>query len=88
MSTLGPDKPCIYEILVQGKLDRDWSDWFDGLSIALTCSGEQTPTTTLIGPVADQTALRGMLCKLWDLNLTLISVRRIEADGEEEEAND
>ena len=44
--------------------------------------------TTLTGPVADQSALRGILSKIWDLNLTLISVRRIEADGEEENKND
>jgi len=79
---------AIYEIQVQGVLDRGWENWFNGLAVTLTYTSEQPPTTTLIGSVADQAALRGMLCKLWDLNLTLISVRRIEADGKKEEDND
>jgi hypothetical protein len=80
---------AIYEIQVQGELDRSWESWFNGLAVTLTgnAASEQPPTTTLIGPVADQAALRGMLCKLWDLNLTLISVRRVEADGKEELKN-
>jgi hypothetical protein len=80
----------IYEIQVQGELDRNWEAWFSGLTVTLTgnAASEQPPTTTLIGPVADQAALRGMLCKLWDLNLTLISVRRVETDGKEEYEND
>lgn len=75
---------AIYEIRVRGELDRGWEAWFNGLAVTPTCSSDQPPTTTLIGPVADQAALRGMLCKLWDLNLTLISVRRIETNSEEE----
>ena len=74
----------IYEIQVQGELDQGWETWFDGLAVTLTYTSDQPPITTLLGPVADQSALRGMLCKLWDLNLTLISVRRIEANSEEE----
>jgi hypothetical protein len=76
---------AIYEIQVQGELDRGWETWFDGLAVTLTYASDRPPTTTLLGPVADQSALRGMLCKLWDLNLTLISVHRIEANSEEEE---
>jgi hypothetical protein len=79
---------AIYEIQVRGELDRGWQQWFNGLAVTLSLGGEQPPATTFIGPVADQAALRGMLCKLWDLNLTLISVRRIEAEGEEENEND
>jgi hypothetical protein len=79
---------AIYEIQVQGELDQGWETCFDGLAVTLTYTSEQPPTTTLIGPVADQAALRGMLCKLWDLNLTLISVRRIEADSKKEKEND
>ena len=82
------DQRTIYEIQVQGELDRGWEKWFNGLAITLKYASEQLPTTTLVGPVADQAALRGMLCKLWDLNLTLISVRRIEADSKEEHEND
>jgi hypothetical protein len=78
----------IYEIQVRGELDQGWENCFNDLAVTLTCASEQPSTTTLIGPVADQAALRGMLCKLWDLNLTLISVRRIEAKGKEEHEND
>lgn len=78
----------IYEIEVQGELDRDWQQWFDGLAVTTTSASGQPATTTLVGPVADQSALRGMLCKLWDLNLTLISVRRVDAGTEEESDND
>jgi hypothetical protein len=69
---------AVYEIQVQGELDQGWQRWFDGVTVALTGSGEGPPVTTLAGPIADQAALRGMLCKLWDLNLTLLSVRRVE----------
>ncbi len=79
---------AIYEIQVQGELDRGWQQWFNGLAVTLGHSSEQSPSTVLTGPVPDQAALRGMLCKLWDLNLTLISVRRIEADGKEELENE
>ena len=71
-----------YEIRVEGGLDEDWVDWFDGMAIAVEQTGDGLATTTLAGPIGDQPALRGMLSKLWDLNLTLISVRRIEADAE------
>lgn len=79
---------AIYEIQIQGALDPGWQQWLNGLAITLNYSSEQSPSTVLTGPVADQAALRGLLCKLWDLNLTLISVRRVEADGREGEAHD
>jgi hypothetical protein len=78
---------AFYEIQVQGELDPGWQQWLNGLAITLTHASGRVPVTTLNGSVADQAALRGLLCKLWDLNLTLISLRRIEADGKEEEAN-
>ena len=78
------DPGVIYEIQVRGELDRGWKQWFNGLDVRLTDTRDQSPTTALTGPVADQAALRGLLCKLWDLNLTLISVRRVEAVGKEE----
>jgi hypothetical protein len=87
MNSTDHDPGATYEIQVQGELDAGWQGWFDGLAITVTFAGTKAPTTTLTGPVADQAALRGMLCKLWDLNLTLLSVRRV-ADGEKEEEND
>lgn len=79
------DVGAVYEIRVQGELDRDWEMCLDGLTISLTHTGSRSPVTTLVGPLADQAALRGVLCRLWDMNLTLISVRRIGAEtgGEE-----
>jgi hypothetical protein len=80
MSSSGRHLRTVYEIQVQGELDRGWEECFDGLAVTLKYATEQPPTTTLVAPVADQAALRGMLCKLWDLNLTLISVRRVEGE--------
>jgi len=81
------DEQVVYQIRVQGKLDERWSEWFSGLAVAVENGIGNPPVTTLVGPI-DQAALRGILCKLWDLNLILISVRRIEADGKREEGND
>ncbi len=68
----------VYQIKVQGRLDESWSGWFDRL--AITVEGN---TTTLTGAVADQAALRGILSRLWDLNLALISVNPIELASEQ-----
>ena len=69
-----------YEIKVQGELDGAWAGTLEGMT--LTVEGQETnhPITTLTGPVADQSALRGMLNRLWDLNLTLISVHSCSGD--------
>ena len=64
------DKPCIYEIRVEGHLTDRWSDCFEGLAIRREPNGE----TTLDGPLSDQAALLGVLNKIQALNLTLISV--------------
>lgn len=69
-----PPEQSLYRIEVDGRLDDRWSEWFSGLAVA-TCAGEP-PRSTLTGRV-DQTALRGILNRLWDLNLALISVRRL-----------
>jgi hypothetical protein len=73
---MNPDRKCdqaLYLIRMEGQLDKSWSGWFSDLSITYTDG-----VSTLTGPVADQAALRGILTKLWDLNLTLLSVSRIE----------
>ena len=69
------DAPYIYEIHVEGHLADRWSDWFDGLAIRNESNGE----TTLTGCLADQAALYGVLRKIHDLNLILISVSRLPA---------
>jgi hypothetical protein len=69
-----------YEIRIRGVIDSSWDAYFNGITIQLSESGDQPPVTTLSGAVTDQSALRGMLNRLWDLNLTLLSVRRIESE--------
>jgi hypothetical protein len=70
----------IYRIIIKGHLDSEWSDWFDGLTITLVDTGE----TILSGPVVDQTALHGVLIKIRDLGLPLLSLTRIETGRENE----
>jgi hypothetical protein len=63
-----------YEIRVRGHLDDRWAEWFDGLSIALEDDGD----TLLSGPVIDQAALYGLLKKVRDSGLLLVSVNRVQ----------
>ena len=58
------------EIRIKGKVDKDWSDWFSGLNITYTPYGE----TVLAGPIRDQAELRGVLFRLTDLGLELVSL--------------
>ena len=67
-------KPSLYHIRVKGILDEKWSDWFDGFTITPQADDE----TLLAGPVADQAALHGLLAKIRDLGLPLLSVQRVE----------
>lgn len=62
-----------YQIRLQGHLDARWSNWFGGMTITLEDTGE----TLLAGPVADQAALHGLLRKVCDLGLPLLSVNSI-----------
>jgi hypothetical protein len=71
------DTPPIYEIQIAGHLSPQWSDWFEGLTITL----EENGNTLLSGPVADQAALHGLLKKVRDLGMPLISVNRVQFDG-------
>lgn len=65
-----------YRIKVQGRLTENWSDWFSGMTIKF-----ESDITILTGAVADQAALRGILSRIWDLNLTLISVNRVDTNS-------
>jgi hypothetical protein len=74
-----PDKPAPaparhYRIRVEGQLGPGWSEWFAGMTLSQTESGD----SLLSGPVVDQAALHGLLARIRDLNLTLIAVERIE----------
>ena len=68
----------LYQIKVQGKLNEQLSDWLSGLDICHNQVSAEVQFSTLTGPVADQAALRGILNKLWDLNLTLLAVARLD----------
>ena len=74
------ERERIYRIVVQGNLDPSWSDWFSGMAIAFTAGPDGAPTTTLTGAVPDQAALRGILSKLWDLNLALLWAGQVEKE--------
>ena len=67
-------QPMVYQIKVEGHLGRQWTDWFDGLTITLQDNGD----TLLSGPVVDQAALHGLLKKVRDLGMSLLSVNRVE----------
>lgn len=69
----------IYQIRVKGRLDANWSSWFDGMTVTFE-KGE----TMIAGVVADQAALHGLLAKVRDLGLTLIDVHRVEAENKQE----
>ena len=76
----GPHRgPGRYEIRLKGHLDSRWSAWFDGLSL----SNENDGTTIIGGPVADQAALHGLLQKVRDLGLPLVSVTQVQPDQPE-----
>jgi hypothetical protein len=65
-----PGQPTIYQIRIKGHLGRQWTEWFDGLTITLEDNGD----TLLTGAVVDQAALHGLLKKVRDLGMPLLSV--------------
>jgi hypothetical protein len=70
-------QPAIYQIRIGGHLGCQWVEWFEGLTLMLEENGD----TVLTGPVADQAALYGLLRKVRDLGVSLISVNRVEPDA-------
>jgi hypothetical protein len=94
-SRTDPNEPIVYEIRLQGHLGSEWADWFGGLTITREDNGE----TLITGPGLDQAALHGLLRKVRDLGMTLISAQQVDkaqaarsrthpnysAQGEEEE---
>lgn len=77
---INPDCPVIYQITVQGYLDESRSDWFDGMDIEPQVDADGRSVTKLTGKVVDQAALHGLLRKLYDLGLSLLTIKRIELD--------
>jgi len=75
-----PSSPPVYQIRLKGHLGREWIDWFEGLTVTLEANGE----TLLTGPLVDQAALHGVLKKVRDLGMPLLSVICVQpgpADG-------
>ena len=70
----GPNHPVVYQIRLKGHLDDLWADWFGGLTITLEENGD----TLLTGPVVDQAALFGLLKKVRDVGIPLISIHCVE----------
>lgn len=66
----GPNSPMVYSLRLRGHLDPQWTDWFEGMTITLDADGN----TRLVGVVSDQAALHGLLKKVRDLGLPLLSV--------------
>ena len=73
------ENTAYYEIRLKGQLNARWADWFDGMTITLDDNGD----TLLSGPVVDQAALHGLLKKVRDVGLTLLSVNSVKQEGTE-----
>ncbi len=71
--TADPNQPLVYQIRLEGHLGHQWTDWFGGVTIALEDNGD----TLITSPVIDQAALYGLLKKVRDLGMSLVSVNRI-----------
>jgi hypothetical protein len=73
-----PHTPANYRIKLKGHLDHKWSDWFEQMAIS-----HEDDQTILTGSLADQAALHGLLIRIRDMNLTLLSVEQIDPDPED-----
>ncbi len=73
--TTNPSQPVVYQIRIKGHLGHQWTDWFEGLVITLEEDGD----TLLTGPVIDQAALHGLLKKVRDLGMPLVSVSPVNS---------
>jgi hypothetical protein len=73
-SEIDSGQPMVYQIRIKGHVGRQWTNWFEGLTIQLQDNGE----TLLTGPVVDQAALHGVLKKVRDVGMPLLSVNRVK----------
>lgn len=67
-----------YQIKIQGNLNREWSRTFTGMAISSEIDDQGARITSLTGMIADQAKLRGIMNKIWDLNLTVLSLNRFD----------
>ncbi len=67
-----PDQPVVYQIRIKGHLGPQWTEWFEGMAV----TREENGDTLLTGPVIDQASLHGLIKKVRDLGMELISVNR------------
>ena len=74
---IDPDQAVVYQIRLKGHLSDRWTDWFEGLTITLKNNGD----TLLTGPVVDQAALHGLLKKVRDLGMPLLSINRVKTNS-------
>ena len=73
-SEMDPSQPMVYQIRIKSHLGREWTDWFGGLTITALDNGD----TLLTGPVVDQAALYGLLRKVRDVGMPLLSVIEVQ----------
>jgi len=79
-SGISVDQPIVYEIEIQGRLEERWSRWFDDMDITVKNQPSGTTVTILSGVVVDQAALHGLLNRIRDLGIPLLSVQLINAN--------
>ena len=72
------DHPATYQIIVEGRIDPTWSDRLEGMALFLNPVEAGSPLTTLEGELGDQAALAGVLNTLYELHLTVLSVKRLD----------
>jgi hypothetical protein len=73
----------VYVIKVKGHIDEDWSSWFEDMAIATGYIDDGTPVTTFTGQLNDQAALHGVLARIRDIHMPLISVNQVELDSKD-----
>jgi len=83
-SGLRLDQPAVYQIQVQGRLKDSWSPWFDGMEVETVTDAAGLTVTRLSGEVSDQPALHGVLNRIRDLGIPLISVQLVGLPPEKE----
>lgn len=78
MSQEKNNKLKLYQIKIKEELDKNWTEWFSEMEMTVETDPKGNSVTVLSGPVIDQAALNGLLNKIWNFNLTVLSIERIE----------